>query len=714
MFSKKINKLIRKNFQDKPNVFLTPVGQIRLISKKNYSKEEILSIESDLNLNINKNSKKFKKLIKEISLKRNLKYQEIFNIDNANIVIEKNKNVINISSNIQSPIFKSKLLKKLINNSININVKEFEKVYPKINILKKLGINILFNKGEAKAKVNIFPEIENSFFSKEDIFARRIVVGDQILNFNQLKELFQNKKDFVFIGDTFVKFDKRFLNELEEPESLNYIELLREHISNNNIIAPQLNEYLLEKLAFQKIDMPEMKLVTLDDYQKDGVEWIANNCLNGLGSILADDMGLGKTLQTITAIQYLKERLNDIKVLIIVPTAILLNWRYEISTFSTLTSSFYYGPNKKIFNTDIVLTSYGTVTYDNLLADQDWDLVIIDEAQKIKNYQSIIANKVNLINAKSRIALTGTPVENNLMDLWSIFNFVNPGYLGNEAEFKAKFSTKIVDLEKTDLLKKIISPFILRREKSILPIQLPNKNIQNININLTEEQNYIYNQIVESALLEIESLPPTEKKRRFGIILATITKLKQICNHPGNYSEELMHLESSKLNVLKEIVKNVIEKKEKIIIFTQYVKMINILNNELDKVAVFHGGLNLNQRMDVLDSFKTDSKNILIISLKAGGTGLNIVEANHVLHYDLWFNPAVENQATDRAHRRGQLKEVFVYRFISKGTFEEKINNMLISKQDLFNSVIRGSEISYFSKMDNSELKKLFSLNEID
>jgi SNF2 family DNA or RNA helicase len=219
----------------------------------------------------------------------------------------------------------------------------------------------------------------------------------------------------------------------------------------------------------------------------------------------------------------------------------------------------------------------------------------------------------------------------------------------------------------------------------------------------------MYNKLVQESLAEIEKLSGDENGKRLGIILSTITRLKQICNHPGNYSQEFAELDSGKLIKLKEIVKEVKEKKEKIIIFTQYVAMANILADNFENSLIFHGGLNIKERLETLQAFKTDGVDILIISLKAGGTGLNIVEANHVVHYDLWYNPAVENQATDRAYRRGQTKDVFVSRFISKGTFEEKINDLLFSKQDLFDKTMNNQGLSHLSRMNNDELKDIFS-----
>lgn len=718
-----IQKQIKKLLPTKNNTQLILQNSFINLNKEfkftAYNEFLTKDLETQINTQIDRESKQFKKFFKKISKEKNLQYQNIFRLNEVDFIIDKIDEGISLFCDLKNKditsFLNSKLLKRLfkIKKPALISIEDFTTVYPEIEKLKQLGINVVYKKGEAKAKVSIFPTDE-SFFTKHDIFKRQIIIDDETMDLSALKDKING--NFIFYKDKLIEIDENFLKDIQKSEELSYIEVVREHIENTTSINEKLKDFLSNKIEFIEIEVPEMKDVTLEEYQKEGVQWLVNNYLNGFGSILADDMGLGKTLQTITTVQYLKDTTEELKVLIILPTAVLLNWESEIQRFSTLSSSFYYGPSKKIHETDIILTTYGTVTYDELLKETQWDLIVIDEAQKIKNFDSLIANKINLIPSNSRIALTGTPVENSLMDLWSIFNFVIPGYLGAKEDFASKYKVKDISEQLLAILKKSIDPFLLRRDKSIL--DLPDKHTNDILIELSIDQQVIYNKVVEESLKEIELINNDETLsagqkagKKLGIILSTITKLKQVCNHPGNYSPDLISLESGKLEELKNLVKYVKNKNEKIIIFTQYVTMVNILENEFEGSLIFHGGMNVKQRLETLQAFKDDDMSVLIISLKAGGTGLNIVEANHVVHYDLWFNPAVENQATDRAHRRGQVKDVLVSRFISKGTFEEKINDLIVSKKDLFDRTLNGGELAYLSKMEDEELRKLFVLS---
>lgn len=692
--------------------YITLNKEFKLLPTINLEQEEKDHIENEINKNLNQETKRFKKLYKKVSSKKNKKYQNLFLLSSVDLIIDNTEEGVSLFIDKKHKktisFLNCKWLEKVMSfkKGALLPFEDFEALYPEIEELKSLGLNVVYKKGKTKAKVTIFPAETETFFSKDDIFSRKVIIDGEVVNPSEFKEVLGN---ILFYKDKLVELDEDFLKEVKKQETLSYIDVVRESLIDNASLEGKLKEFLDNKIKFKDIQIPEMKNIVLEKYQEEGVKWLVNNALNHFGSVLADDMGLGKTIQTITAIQALKNELGTIKALVVVPTAVLLNWEYEIARFSDLTSSFYYGANKTLSESDVVLTTYGTVTYDNLLKEETWDLIIIDEAQKIKNHDAIISNKINLIPSKSKIALTGTPVENNLMDLWSIFNFIIPGYLGFKLDFKGKYGGRNVSEEDLAELKKVIDPFILRREKSILP--LPKKKVKDIMIKLTPEQEMIYNRLVEDSLAELEALKDQPGKR-LGLILSTITRLKQVCNHPGNFSKEFEELESAKLQMLRKVVKHVREKKEKMIIFTQYVSMANILAEEFEGSLVFHGGLNVRERVEMLNEFKSDDRDIIIISLKAGGAGLNIVEANHVVHYDLWFNPAVENQATDRAYRRGQKKDVFVYRFISSGTFEEKINNMIVSKKDLFDKTMNGGGLSFLSQMDNDSLRDIFSFGK--
>jgi SNF2 family DNA or RNA helicase len=374
----------------------------------------------------------------------------------------------------------------------------------------------------------------------------------------------------------------------------------------------------------------------------------------------------------------------------------------------------------KTKDTDIVISSYGILRRDlKKFNKHDWNLFIIDEAQNIKNTETQQTQAIKSLKAKNFIAMSGTPVENRLSELWSIFDFINPGYMKSLKEFNDNFAIPIEryrEVEVAEKLKNVSSPFLLRRLKTDKTIikDLPEKIVIDEFNYLSKEQTAIYQNIVESNMPGIESSEGIERK---GLIFKLITNLKQLCNHPSNYTKqknydpELSGKATKLISLLREILIN----KEKVIIFTQYTEMGDILQEMisrelLQQALFFHGGISRKKRDQMVEDFQNKPENkIIIISLKAGGTGLNLTAANHVIHYDLWWNPAVENQATDRAFRIGQTKNVFVHRFISLGTFEEKINDIIKNKQELVNLTVSTGE-SWISEMSDKDLKKLFAI----
>ena len=396
-------------------------------------------------------------------------------------------------------------------------------------------------------------------------------------------------------------------------------------------------------------NVPKSFTGELRPYQKIGYSWIVSNIRYNFGCILADDMGLGKTVQVLTAILHFK----------------------EMNPLPELTYYIYHGSNRTFpfEEYDIILTSYGVVRLDlDIFMDKTWFLCVIDEAQNIKNPNTQQTRAIKSVKAKTKIALTGTPIENKLTDYWSIFDFVNKGYLSSLDNFKANYVMRIERLEETKTLEKfktITKPFVLRRLKTDDNIkdELPDKIVNDIYCSLTKKQILLYNAIMEGIFEDLEGKTGIERR---GIILNIITGLKQACNHPAQYlrSDNPKISESGKMELLITILENILDMDEKVIIFTQYAQMGEIIQKLVSKklktdVLFLHGSLTQQKRAEVIERFQEDSScKILVATLKTGGVGLNLTAAQNVIHYDLWWNPAIENQATDRVHRIGQKSDV--------------------------------------------------------
>ena len=472
-------------------------------------------------------------------------------------------------------------------------------------------------------------------------------------------------------------------------------------------------------------DVPDSLTGELRPYQKIGYSWLIQNIRYGFGSILADDMGLGKTIQVLSSILYYKEKnlLDDKTVLIIVPPTLISNWENEIKKFTPdLTYFIYHGSNRTfpLDNYDLILTSYGVVRLDlDMFVDQRWFLCVIDEAQNIKNPNTEQTKAIKSVSARSKIALTGTPIENKLMDYWSIFDFVNKGYLSTKDDFKRQYVMPIEKLEDEEVLqdlKTIAKPFVLRRLKTDDDIkkELPEKFINDIYCTLTKKQIKLYNAILDEIFFDIENSKGIQRK---GIILKILTALKQTCNHPAQFLDikNPKISESGKMELLADILSNILDADEKVLIFTQYVEMGKLIQKLISKkfkqeVLFLHGSQSRNEKANVIDTFQEDDDyKILVATLKTGGTGLNLTAAQNVIHYDLWWNPAVENQATDRVHRIGQENDVMVYRFITKGTLEETIDAISKHKTDLASKSISNDE-TFLTEMTNEELKEVLKL----
>ncbi|WFB37642.1 DEAD/DEAH box helicase [Kiritimatiellota bacterium B12222] len=484
--------------------------------------------------------------------------------------------------------------------------------------------------------------------------------------------------------------------------------------------------------TFEELDKPAGLIGDLRPYQLRGYSWLAFLKKWGLGACLADDMGLGKTIQALTLIQRDHEEGNRKPYLIICPTSLTGNWQKEAAKFTPdLPTLVHHGVNRNkgaAFKKDaekysIIISSYSLLHRDiEILKTIDWAGTILDEAQNIKNPKTKQARSARAIKSEYRVALTGTPIENNVGDLWSIMEFLNRGFLGTQADFKKNFLLPIQanrDTQVIDKLKKLSGPFILRRLKSDKTIikDLPGKMEMKVYCNLTKEQAALYQNLVDDVETALES---TDGIQRKGLVLATLTKLKQICNHPAQYlSEKKNYVErSGKLARLTEMLEEIIEVDERALIFTQFVEMGKIMQQHLQEtfgreVIFLHGGVPKKARDQMIERFQEDPNgpHIFVLSLKAGGTGLNLTRANHVFHYDRWWNPAVEDQATDRVYRIGQTKNVQIHKFLCTGTLEERIDEMIDHKKGVADSIV-GSDEGWLTELSTDDLRNLFQLQK--
>ncbi len=516
----------------------------------------------------------------------------------------------------------------------------------------------------------------------------------------------------------------------------------------------ELISRLKDKTGFEELPAPDGFSGTLRPYQFRGYSWLAFLRQWGIGACLADDMGLGKTIQTLALIQHdleqAKEQVEDKAkeqveeegdgskapkpVLLVCPTSVINNWKKEAARFTPeLSVMVHHGTSRKkegefkkeAMKHSIVISSYGLLQRDvKFLKGVPWAGIVLDEAQNIKNPETKQAKAARALEADYRIALTGTPVENNVGDLWSIMEFLNPGFLGSQAGFKRNFFIPIQaerDQEAAGRLKEVTGPFILRRLKTDSSIisDLPEKMEMKTYCTLTKEQASLYAAVLEDIEEAMEEADE-EGIQRKGIILSALSRLKQVCNHPAQFLKDNSGIpgRSGKLERLTEMLDVVLENGEKALVFTQFAEMGKILKEHLQasfgcEVLFLHGGVPRKQRDRMLERFQEGKEYlpIFVLSLKAGGTGLNLTGANHVFHFDRWWNPAVENQATDRAFRIGQTKNVEVHKFICAGTLEEKIDEIIERKVQVAENVV-GTGESWLTELSNEELKEIFTLRE--
>lgn len=446
----------------------------------------------------------------------------------------------------------------------------------------------------------------------------------------------------------------------------------------------------------------------LRDYQLYGVQWLNTLKKLGLGGILADDMGLGKTLQTIV---YLAMEKRELPSIVIAPKSLVYNWKSEFERFAPgIVVKMCVGVKwereeaiKNLKSGEVLITTYGVLKndldlYEKMPFKEGFANIIIDEAQNIKNILGKTSSAIKEIKGETKIALTGTPIENNILELWSIFDFAFPGYLGKHTTFKKRY------LDNLKSLKSVVGPFILRRTKSEVLQELPDKIEQDVVVELGEKQRKLYLGYLEKYKREVEAVGSDAIK-----ILSCLTRLRQLCNHPKLFIEDYKG-ESAKLDALLEILQEAKSGGHRVLLFSQFTEMLGIIKNHLKddyNILYLDGKTKVEERLNLVERFNSGEGDIFVISLKAGGSGLNLTGADTVIHFDPWWNPSVENQATDRAHRMGQKSVVNVFRLITKGTIEEKINLIKDEKSKVISEVLDGEKRELL-KMNRDELLKLF------
>lgn len=558
-------------------------------------------------------------------------------------------------------------------------------------------------------------------------FRWEVALGDQPLSAAEFRRLARAKETLVRVRGQWVLLNRQQVEQalqlLEQEGKRKLSELLGMapgalpvELEFERDLAPLAGEAKVEELP-----APSSLQATLRPYQLRGFSWMVYLRERGLGACLADDMGLGKTIQLLSLLLHERKTRGPGPTLLICPTSVLGNWQREAQRFAPeLSVSLYHGPDRELKACDLVLTSYALVARDaEVLAKVPWRGVVLDEAQNIKNPETRQARAVRSLPAEFRVALTGTPVENRLTELWSIMDFLNPGLLGNLTAFRRDFAVPIERLGRSDRMRQLkqrVQPFLLRRMKSdpaIAP-DLPDKQESRTYCPLTREQATLYQAAVNSLMAEIESSEGIERR---GLVLSMLLRLKQICNHPALYVADGSPLpgRSGKLSRLEEMLEEVVEEGDAALVFTQFAGFARELSGYLGlrlgcPVLCLHGDLPRAERDRLVERFQAqDGPPIMVLSLKAGGVGLNLTRASRVFHYDRWWNPAVESQATDRAYRIGQTRKVQVYKFLCQGTLEESIDRMIEQKESLAREVLSGGE-GWLTELDNRQLRSLLEL----
>lgn len=565
-------------------------------------------------------------------------------------------------------------------------------------------------------------------------FDWQVAVGEEPLTAAEVEALAASHHGLLRVRDTWVFVDRSKLDRVlkNTSGSLTAIEALRAAMSGEMEVdglrtrvdtAGWLDD-VRQRLAASDLrpaEQPDALEGELRDYQLQGLRWMHQLTDLGLGGILADDMGLGKTVMLI-ALHLARD--EQAPTLVVCPASVLGNWEREIHRFAPgVPVNRYHGPGRSLAaaTRGFVVTTYATMRADSdLLAKHEpgWGLVVADEAQNVKNPRAKAAQTLREIPTDHRIAMTGTPVENNLSELWAILDWTTPGLLGPHDQFREDWSKRIEgerDEEATTGLAALVRPFLLRRRKTdpgIAP-ELPPKIETDHTTHLTREQVGLYEAVVRQSMTQIEQANGIQRR---GLVVKMLTQLKQICNHPAHFLRETEgHLggRSGKLGVFDELVEEIVAEEGAVLVFTQYAAMGRLLSRHLAEKKIpsqfLHGGTGVPTREEMVRRFQAGEVPVFVLSLKAAGTGLNLTHADHVIHYDRWWNPAVEDQATDRAHRIGQTRSVQVHRMINEGTIEESIADLIASKRSLADAIVDGGEAA-LTELNDADLARLVTL----
>jgi len=605
-------------------------------------------------------------------------------------------------------------------------------------IIPRASINARIKQKRLSDAQELLDFSKNSVISLDEImdFSIEVALGDgEKISAEEFQKLAKDSNGLISYKGRYILIDKeetdKLLKQLQEKPNfkMNKIKLL------HNALAGKIDDYDFDyDEAFAKIisnftkvediALPEKLCGTLRPYQIVGYKWLYTNVNKGFGCCIADDMGLGKTIQVISLILQLKAEGKLKKpVLVVCPTTLMGNWQRELENFApSLRAYIYHGFTREFeTNCDVILTTYAILRIDQEeFKKHDWNLMVIDEAQNIKNPGTSQTQAVKSIKADMKIAMTGTPVENRLNELWSIFDFINKGYLGSVNDFGKNYAVPIErfkEITRADKLKLAISPFMLRRLKTDKTIisDLPEKLVLDEYCYLSKPQAALYERVLAQSMGDIANAKASVNRR--GAIFKLITSLKQVCNHPYHFLKhgDMGSEVSGKTQKLISILQNILSNDEKVLVFTQYKQMGEILEKIIAhefnlNPLFFHGSLNVKAREDLIQRFTNDIREkIMILSLKAGGLGLNLTSASNVVHYDLWWNPAVEDQATDRTYRIGQDKNVMVHRLITLATFEEKIDKIIKDKRELADTAVFAGEKN-ITELSDEEIYEIFSL----
>ncbi len=581
-------------------------------------------------------------------------------------------------------------------------------------------------------------------------FTYNVAIGDQTISAEEFEQYVKGSKPFIYANGEWVSWDPALASKLQTYlkstlGSASYFEALKLEQDIDPNLTEDLNieweiswnEALEESLKALYTESPPPITIPstfegeLRPYQHQGASWISQLRKAGFGGCLADDMGLGKSIQTIVYMLHTffhQDSAHHKPFLLICPTSLIYNWENECRKFAPdLRVFIHHGQSRlnefseaELMNWDLVITSYQLAVRDvEPFSEVSWNGLILDEAQHIKNVDTKQRRAIKQLRATHRLALTGTPIENRLKELWSLIDVLNPAFLGSFQHFQEAFIKPIErdrDQEQVNTLQKLIHPFILRRKKSdeVLELGLPEKQEQIHKVTLSVEQAALYQAVVDDILSKLSTVSQLERR---ALILKSLTKLKQVCNHPAQFlkTDDVSQHDSNKWDDLFDLIEEIHKKKEKVLIFSQYKEMGRLIAEELKRryqkdVPFLHGSLTRPKRQEAIERFQSDPEvTAFVLSLKAGGVGLNLTAANHVIHYDRWWNPAVENQATDRAFRIGQTKNVTVHKMMTTGTLESRIDIMLTQKQALADQVLTAGD-QKVTELSNDEIYDLIHL----